>query len=234
MKALFGFLVSLSLGCCTDYWVTPSTVEKCPSGIPQGACITISDMVTGISGRFIVNETVSVHFLPGLRVPTISGWIVLEKYMHNVSIIGEAEKDCDLDVQCGVVIKCISRKIGLLFSSVSRLYLTNLEIRDCGYDISQSTILSRLKLGSDIRSTTSILADSVGEFNLNSMSITNSTGFGLLVIGYSSDSKTTIQKSTLQYGNNNLKELHTFDFSCRKTRRERFHYSYEGRHISIC
>ena len=107
------------------------------------------------------------------------------------------------------IIKCISSKIGLLFSSVERLYIANLEIRDCGSDISQSTILSRLKLGGDIRSTTSILADSIGEFNLTSMIITNSTGFGLLVIGYSSDSKTTIQKSTLQYGNNNLKELHT-------------------------
>ena len=97
-KALFGFLVCLSLGCCTDYWVTPNTVEKCPSGIPQRACITISDMVTGNSGGFIVNETDSVHFLPGLHVPTVSGWIVFEKYMHNVSIIGEVEKDCDLNV----------------------------------------------------------------------------------------------------------------------------------------
>ena len=167
-----------------DYWVRPADKQECPSPLQKTKCISLSDIVTRTGDYFNTSQS-TVHFLPGIHSPepNASGWIIVGPNVNDISIIGEVYNNCNPHTKCGVVIECDSSKIGFLFSSLHRLRLTNIEIRNCGFrnsDIPQSVI--PLRYTNFFQANTAILVFNLQQFFMKGIQITNTSGFGLLLI----------------------------------------------------
>ena len=212
-------LIACVLHCqASQYWVRPNTTVDCPVGVSTEYCVTLSDIAANNSKYFTSNT--EIHFLPGVH-STVSHedtWIGVARftrydtgkmptYVHNVSLSG-GDNNSALE-SLSAIINCRGSKFGLAFYMVSNLSLSELTLVECGFNVTKHVhIFEYNYYGDDFLTPpvcvhTSLFLGDVENLALRDITITESTGFGMLVL--SPSGKVTIESCIFKCNGNRLK-----------------------------
>ena len=185
-----------------EYWVRPDTASECPPDTPQHQCVTITDLVS-YSNISSLNHgrNISIHFLPGVHIPTVEGRIFIEKSSAaHLSGIIKSHKPHSVTVVCSI------SKIALIFYHILRLQIEGITIKNCGYeaDTIADDEKSLLLHGTIVIVHTKQIYKTV---TITSVTVHNSTGYGLLVQQTQNDTTNSyllvnISNSNIRYSNN--------------------------------
>ena len=185
LGAITNILFACMLHCeASQYWVRPNTTMDCPVGVTTEQCVTLSDIAANNSKYFTSNT--EIHFLAGVHniASHEDAWIrvtgKLSTHMYNVSLSGVDNKGV-FESQVSII-NCSSSKFGFAFYLVSNLTLSGLTIIKCGFNATKHMQTFGYVIQEPLALRTSLFLNSIDNLTLRDITITQSTGFGMLVV----------------------------------------------------
>ena len=181
----------------TEYWVRPDTVLECPQDIQYHQCFTITDLVLySFNSSLNQGRNITIRFLPGVHTTRVGGRILIENRNTSTQVIATINGDQRDGLEAVVHCSLQDRKIIFVFQQLHQLKITSVKIINCGNKTKvnlNSNGHSQLPFNmiSYTYNKVASLAIINAEPRQNSVSmdhviVHNSSGFGVLVIQYCS------------------------------------------------